>query len=390
MSSRFATSHRPVQPEREVALDAAPPARRPGLVPLGRWFGIPVAAHWTTLGVFALFTQILATTILPSAVGASTWQYWVGGLVTSAVFLASLVGHELAHALTARHHGVRVTGITLWLLGGVTELDDDAPTPRADGLIAAAGPLASLGVGAVSILLAATIGTAGILGTALAWLGAISVMLAVFNLLPGAPLDGGRIVRAVVWARTGDRARGAAASSRSGRVLGYGLIGVGLWEVLFLSPSGLWVALVGWFVLGSARAEAGQAVTARLAGLRAADVMSPAGTPVPDWWTVDRITPDGTGVVVLTDFGGQPAGALSRREIESVPEGQRAEVRLRDLVRARRVGAPIVMADASVDMLLAALRLGAGVAVVVDGAGRPVGTVTPDDIARAARERDRV
>src|SRR5690606_35761152 len=169
------------------------------------------------------------------------------------------LGHELAHALTARRYGVEARRITLWLLGGVSELDTDAPTPRAEFLIAAAGPAASLvfgGVAAVGTLLAGFAGASPLIVVALTWLAGVNVLLAVFNLLPGAPLDGGRIVRAVMWRLRGDKDRAQIAANRAGVVVGILLAALGGLQILFLNNfGGLWLALIGWFLISAARAE---------------------------------------------------------------------------------------------------------------------------------------
>ncbi|MDQ6849395.1 MAG: site-2 protease family protein [Actinomycetota bacterium] len=363
-----------------------------GVFSLGRWGGIPVAAHWTGLFTLVLFAEILATSVLPSArPGSATIGYWLVGLVTAAVFLFTLLVHEFAHALTARRNGVGVKGITLWMLGGVTEFDGDAASPRADGLMAGAGPAASLGVGALSALLGWWVGTSTLIGAALGWLGLISVLLAVFNLLPGAPLDGGRILRAVLWARSGDRARAEESAGRAGRVVGFVLVGLGLLEFSLGAVAGLWLALIGWFVINGATAERRHAAVAGLASLRAVDAMTPAADVVPDWWTLEQFFTratgrgDGQDTLALVDFGGAATGALSIRDVDRVPVLQRDDTRLHDLVRARH-GAPLLVArDTALVAVAAGLRACGGIAVVIDDDRHPIGTISSSDLARAAR-----
>src|SRR5690348_15403369 len=112
-----------------------------GGIPLGRWAGVQVSAHWSVLATWLLFADLLAVSVLPAArPGESSVAYWLAGFVTAVVFFSFLLGHELAHSITARHYGVGIRSITLWMLGGVSELTDEPPTPRADALIAAAGP----------------------------------------------------------------------------------------------------------------------------------------------------------------------------------------------------------------------------------------------------------
>jgi len=384
------SSPTPVTKPTRPARNQDPRGRRGGHgLSLGRWGGIPVSANWTTLFLLALFAETLAVGVLPSArPGLAGAVYWLAGVATAVVFLATLLAHELAHALTAKRYGVGVRGITLWLLGGVTELDDDASRPRTDGLIAAAGPAASFVLGGLSVLGAWWVGSATLVGSALAWLAAVNILLAVFNLLPGAPLDGGRVLRAVLWARSGDRGRAEELSARAGRVLGYVLIGLGLFEVSGGTSAGLWLVLVGWFVIGGANAERQQSAVTGLKGIRAEQAMTLAPIAVADWWTVDqffaRVDPEqfGTGPFPLVDFGGQATGALTRPELERVPAERRDETRLRDIVAGRRVPPLLVPPSAQLASIVAVLRSHAGLAVVVDDAQHPIGIITAADLNR--------
>ena len=242
--------------------------------------------------------------------------------------MAALLAHELAHSLVARRYGVPVTSITLWALGGVSELGGEPPTARADLRIAAAGPAASLAAGLIFGGLAAAVRAAGGPGIAIAalgWLAAMNVLLAAFNLLPGAPLDGGRILRAFLWRRTGDRVRGW-----RGRV-GAALMILGTGEVLLWADAGgLWLALIGMFVMSAAAAEAaGGAAAAALAGLRVSDVMTSDPDIGGTWMTVAGFI-DGialhsaqAGFPVISP-GGSLAGVTGVSKLARVPAASRA------------------------------------------------------------------
>ena len=168
-------------------------------IPLGHYGGVRVDAHWSVLVIVALLTELLAASVLPDAAPHHSRAAYIGIAAAGAVvFLAGLLAHELAHALVARHYGMPVQRITLWMLGGMTELGGEPPSPRADALVAAAGPATSLVLGGGFAGLAWLAG-GGLLGSALAWLAVVNVFLGVFNLLPGAPLDGGRLLRALLW-----------------------------------------------------------------------------------------------------------------------------------------------------------------------------------------------
>jgi Zn-dependent protease len=375
--------------------DTPPPDRQNApfarAVPLGRWAGVSVRAHWSVLFTVVLFADLLAQSALPLAhPGASTFAYWLAGLLTSTAFLLTLLAHELAHAVVARHYRVKVERITLWMLGGVTELEGEPPTPRADALIAAVGPATSFAVGAVSAALVWTIGGSGLLGAALTWLAWVSVLLGVFNLLPGAPLDGGRLLRALLWWHYHDRARAAVGAARAGRMLGIVLILFGFLDVLAGAIGGIWLALVGWFIINGATGEQFAGQMERLRGLRADDVMSPVAAGSADWWTVqqllDRLDPRHVlrPVFPLVDFEGHPSGVITLRNIERVPADRRDDTRLRDLLGPRPVRPLIVERDSQVADMIGPLRLHGSIAVVVDEAGHPIGVITDADLAQAA------
>ncbi len=239
-------------------------------IKLGRLAGFPLAMNWSVVIIAGLLTWSLATTSFPHhAAGHTELTYWLIGFGTAVVFFASLVAHELAHALVARHHEVEVTGLTLWLFGGVAHLASEPSTPRADFRIAIAGPATSLGlaVGFQLVALGAqALGIAHLLVEAATWLAGINLMLGLFNLLPGAPLDGGRILRAFLWRRHGDWPRATVFAARAGSIVAWVLIGFGVLEFFAgTSMGGLWLVFIGWFVLSAARAEEAEAVTLTLA-----------------------------------------------------------------------------------------------------------------------------
>jgi Zn-dependent protease len=230
-------------------------------VHLGRVSGIRLGANWSLFPILLLVAWTLAVTLLPSAApGYTTAGYWVFGLLTAAAFYACLLAHELAHALVARRHGVQVKGIILWLFGGVAQFEGDTPNARAELQVAAAGPAASLalaGTMAAASWLLGEVGTSSLLVASLAWLAGINALLAVFNLLPAFPLDGGRILRAMLWRRWDDRLRATAVAARVGTVGGYLLIALGVLEFLTGAGGigGIWLALIGWFITVAARQQ---------------------------------------------------------------------------------------------------------------------------------------
>ena len=365
-------------------------------IPLGRLAGVPVGANWSVLVTVALLACLLATGTLPvAAPGHSPVAYWAAAVGAAVVFLGSLLGHELSHALVARRFGLRARRITLWLLGGTTQLEDDPPTPRADGLIALAGPVSSLLFAGVFLLggyLASVLHAGAVVVVALVWLAAVNVLLGVFNLLPGAPLDGGRVLRALLWWRWADRARANRVASTAGRLLGIGLAAAGvLWLVAGGNISGLWLVLLGWFLVTAAATEgAGGPSLSRLKRLHIRQVMTADPVSVPGWWTVAALAdamaehPPAHRVFPVVGFDGRPTGVISLTELARVAEADRLTTRVaeagRPLDRTTVTAPQVTLTD-----LLTGWRprSSADIALVLGDHRELVGMVTAADIARA-------
>jgi len=239
-------------------------------------FGIPININASWVFIYALITWTLAVGYFPRQLpGLEPVAYWANGLLAALLLFASVLIHELAHSLVAIGNGLTVRGITLHLLGGVSQLDDEPPDPRTEFLMAAAGPLASLALALVLSL--ARIPVDAPWGDAiLTYLMYVNVAVGVFNLIPGFPLDGGRLLRAVVWRSTGDFARATATASRVGRGVAVGLVVIGTWQAFTGSfLSGLWLVLIGLFLRQAASLSHSQATLASALGeLPVTDVMT--------------------------------------------------------------------------------------------------------------------
>jgi Zn-dependent protease/CBS domain-containing protein len=366
---------------------------------LGRVAGIPIGVNWTVFVILALIANVVAQSILPKAdAGRPASVYWAIGIPTALLFLASLLAHEIAHALVARRKGVPVRSITLWVLGGVTQLGGETRSARADLEIAAAGPLASLAAGGVLILAtfaANSVGAPALVGAALGWIGGMNLLLAVFNLLPGAPLDGGRILRSLSWMRHGDRARADRVATRAGQVLGGALIGVGFAEALILGQlGGLWLALVGWFLIWAAGVEGRTAVLRDAAeGMRMRDLMIHEPQCVPAWSPIGRFAHavalgSRQSVFPVVGMNGEPTGVVSLEGLSAVPHGdERVES-----VATRLPPEYLADPEDPVASLLGRPPLAGAVLAVVVSYGRVVGMITTEDLAwliRQARLRQR-
>ncbi|RDI55240.1 site-2 protease family protein [Nocardia mexicana] len=360
-------------------------------VPLGCISGIRIGAHWSVLATIALFTWVLGTNLRGTDSTAVVWTVAIGGALA---LFASLAAHELAHSIVATRHGVRVERIVLWLLGGVSELSDEPRDARSDFRIAIAGPSTSLAIGVLAFgpaLIAESAAPGGAIAGAFTWLAVTNIALAVFNLLPGAPLDGGRVLRAVIWWRTGDRLRAATVAARSGQVLGTALIILGIAEIIALGHlGGAWLMLLGWFLQTAAHAELTVAgMRHRLGGTRVRDVMTSHPMAVPAHWLVAQLLDSdaldtGHRVFPVIDTHGHPVAVLAWSDLAAVPKSARPTTPIRAVARGLPsgtiVGPDELLADAATRVVL---RPKLDALTVVDASRRLIGIVTATDLTTA-------
>ncbi len=357
---------------------------------LGRVGGVQVRINWSWLVVFALIVWSLAATVFPSEYPElSDGVHLAMGVVAALLFFASLLLHELAHAWQARREGMEINGITLWLFGGVAQFKGAFPNPGAEFRVAIAGPLVSLVLGVGFVLPALAPLPSAIDGVA-AWLGYINLSLLVFNLIPALPLDGGRVLRAVLWRVRGDLGWATGVAADSGRGFGYLFIALGL--VMFIvdeSFSGAWLAFIGWFLLQAATAEARYVATDQaLAGIRVGDLMARSPVTVDPDITVGRFFDEIAHsrrftTYPVVDRSGRPTGLLAFSSVAVVPRSD---------WDTRRVGqsmiplddVPLLTASTPAVDALAELssRPGMNRGLVVDD-GRLEGLLSITDLARA-------
>ena len=230
-------------------------------VRLGHIAGIEIGVHWSWLFIFFLMAWSLATAVFDQT-DLGPGARWIAGVITSAIFFASVLLHELAHSLLARRNGIPVRNITLFVFGGVSNLEQEASTPKQEFWIAIIGPLTSLALAVLFAALWLTIGRLSpVLGEPLSWLAIINVALFLFNMLPGFPLDGGRVFRAILWWNNRSHLRATQLATRAGTWVAWLLIAGGL-AMLFIGGfvSGLWLMLIGWFLRNAAESSYAQTV----------------------------------------------------------------------------------------------------------------------------------
>ena len=385
--------------------DPGPGHRGPGIA----GFTVRLTAGGYLLMIAALLVSGLSLPV--AAPGRPTAAYLAAATAVALLFLVSLVLHELAHSVAARRHGVRVSQITVGFLGGTRHGWYDLPGPRAQWRVAAAGPAASLVLAGLCAAAAAglsvlAVGRLTVLAlTAAAWL---NVLLGVFSVLPGAGPDGGRIVRALTWARTGDPARAGLVAARAGQITGAIVAAGGLAALLLGHPAGVWIGLIGVLAITTSRAQARRLRTeAALSGLRVRDIVprpGPAAAVAQAWQTVQAFL-DGEGngpqpelagaptAVPIRDFNGRPAGILTLSQLAAVPPDRRDTVRLSDVatplaqVITTSLDEPMqhLLGRLSVRPASPAALHTAGHALVLHGDGSAVGVLTPADFARASQ-----
>ncbi|UGY93550.1 site-2 protease family protein [Streptomyces gobiensis] len=360
---------------------------------LGHIAGIRIGVNWSVLFIFTVIALGLAGGRLPAAHPGHPWPLYIAvGLVTAVVFFGSLLAHELAHAVVARGYGVPVEGIVLWLFGGVARMGQEAPNPRAELRIAGVGPLVSLALGVIfagfAWLLAGLTGVT-LATEAVAWLAGINILLALFNSLPAAPLDGGRLLRAFLWWRTGDRLRAVQGASTAGKVMGWALMLLGLYAVLLGAAfSGLWLVLIGGFILAAATAEASQAqVRDVLSGVPVRDVMSPDPVVAPPGLRLEDFLRDPPAGYRHQSFPvvdeDTPVGLLTLDRVREVVAEGRESALIGDIMLPLSETLTAGPADSVADILPRMEGDTGGRVLVLDDGGRLVGIVSPSDINRA-------
>lgn len=364
---------------------------------LGRIFGIEVGFNWSLIFVFFLIAWSLAANILPaSAPGYSPALYWVFGVVGAVLFYACLLAHELSHSLVARRYGVKVSGITLWLFGGVSSLEGEPPSAPAEALIAGVGPLTSLAVGVISFGLQLLTSGSALVSALFGYLAFVNVLLGLFNLVPAFPLDGGRLLSSLLWWRTGSRLRGVHNAVLVGRVFAYLMIAAGVFAFFVGSPfNGIWFVFLGWFLLSAAsQEEQGSAIRTLLRAVPVSAAMSAPVTTLPDWVTVQQflesIAPNHSFTTYpVHDPSGKLTGVVRLSDLVRMPAGDRAVNHLSEVARPI-VSVPVT--NPREDLAEMLQRVGAGLdqRVLVFDNGQLVGIISPADIARVLAVRQRL
>jgi Zn-dependent protease len=361
-------------------------------IPIARVAGIRISAHWSVLVIGALLAWGVAVGVIPAAApGTPAVVAWLVAAGTALLLISSLTAHELAHSLMARHRGVEVQGITLWVFGGVSSIRGDWGTARTEIVVAVVGPATTLVLAGFFYGIAALLDAIGAPALAVVvpwWLAVVNVMLLVFNIVPAFPLDGGRILRGILWAHRGDRASATRSAALGGRIFAFFLMAAGVIDFFLTTDlGGIWLVFIGWFLEMASRAEVqGETVRHMLEGVTVGEVMSPNPVVVPGWITVELLIEQYAmrhhfTTFPINDIGGRIQGLVTLRGMKRVPASERSRLRAADIA----IPLAQIPVAAPTDQLTELLtKLGPqsdGRALVFDG-DQLVGIVSPSDVAR--------
>jgi Zn-dependent protease/CBS domain-containing protein len=361
---------------------------------LGRIAGIEVGAHWSLLLVVVLIVWSLADGVFPETnPGLDDGTYLAMAAVATVLFFASILLHELGHAIQGTRDGVPIEGITLWVFGGIASLRGEPPSAGAEFRMAIAGPAVSLAIGVACLAAALTLPLPDAVDGVLFWLGQVNLYLLVFNLIPALPLDGGRVLHAFLWARRRDNVSATRTAGALGRAFGQVMIAGGLLLLIFAGDfSGAWFIFLGWFLLAAAEAEIeGASARSALGGLTAADAMVrkpvtvDADATVEDFMDEVFLPTRHTAFPVLDR--GRVAGIVSFRQALELPRASWAAVPVREIM----VPADEVCVDAQTPLpeVLARLTTAPLQRLLVCRGGQLVGLLSLTDVARLIEARSR-
>lgn len=364
-----------------------------GGVRLGRIAGVEVRVHWTWGIAASIIALVLAAGVFPDEVhGLSHSTYYGLGVATAVLFFATLLLHELGHALQARREGIPTRRITLWMLGGVAESATPFRSPGTEARVALAGPGVSAVLAAALIAAGKAAGLPPVAAAVLEWLGWTNLLILVFNMLPALPLDGGRVLRAALWRTQHSKLRATRSAVRVSQVLAVAMIALGGVGVLTSTGFGaLWLAFVGFFLTFAAGAERTLTETqAALAGVHVADVMTTDPVTIAAGASADELVALGrrTGhpVYPVLNESGDAIGLVVTESAERLPKRRRPWVTVRSLL-AEAPDPLAVDADAEVVSALSALAKSPMHRAAVVRAGHLVGVLSLSDVMRAVRIR---
>ncbi len=347
--------------------------------------GIPIRVHFSWLIVFGLITWSLSTFYFPEAApDLPTASYWIKGVLAALLLFASVTFHELAHSFVAIRYGISIDSITLFVFGGVAQMKAEPPHPKAEFRIAIAGPLSSLFLAVLFFIV--SVATVGGVKALSFYLAKINLIISLFNLIPGFPMDGGRILRSAIWHKTSNFFRATQAASSTGRKIALFFIFFGIFSLFTRIPGGLWLILIGWFLYSAAQTSYQQsALLEALSGVKVEDVMVKDVVIIDPHMSVDETI---NGYFLRYGYGGFPViegdkllGVVTLKEMMCVPRKDWNSVKISDIVPSYAARLTVFPKESAAKALEMMVTEDKGRLVVMNE-GKMVGLITRNGVAR--------
>ncbi len=355
---------------------------------IGTIMGIPIRVHFSWFIIFGLITWSLSTFYFPQAApDLPAASYWVKGVLAALLLFASVGFHELAHSFVARKYKISIESITLFIFGGVAQMKGEPPHPKAEFRIAIAGPLSSLFLSALFFFLSMN-GTGGIKAL-FSYLAQINFIIAVFNLIPGFPMDGGRVLRSVIWKKKNNFFYATQKASSIGQKIAVFFIVFGLFSIFTRMPGGLWLMLIGWFLYTAAQSSYQQSTLQEtLSGVKVKDIMVKDIVTLSSSMTVDEAV---NGYFLRYGYGGFPVihdrnflGIITLKEVKGVPRADWSRVKVGDVFISHERKWEVFPEDDVMRALEVMIREDKGRLVNIEN-GSLSGLITRNGIARYAQ-----
>lgn len=357
---------------------------------IGKVFGIPVEVNASWLVIFGLVAFSLASSYfptIPEAKGAPTWLLAIVGSLTALLFFLSVLAHELSHSLIVRAEGGKVDRITLFIFGGVAQMDDEPRSPGREFLMASAGPGMSMlisGLCYLAFVFSIAVGAVWWVWAPLQYLSAINLAVGVFNLLPGFPLDGGRVLRSILWAVTGDVLKATRWAAGAGQLIGWAMVAWAILGVVNGQAELVWFGLIGWFIASLAgQAYRQQVLRSRVAGVDVGSIMTPSPEYVDGDLMLDQLVQryflGARHSRYPVFFDGAIVGLVTLPDVKAVEQADWPFVRTYDVAN-RDLKELVVTPDSPVDQVIPRLAKDRPGALLVVGDGRLVGIITRADV----------
>lgn len=363
---------------------------------IGKVAGTPIYLDYSWFAIFFLLAWTIGFISMPGVYpGLSQLEYLFLGTLSALLLFVSILLHELAHSVVAKRSGLKIGRITLYLLGDVSQLENEPNNPSLELKMVMAGPLTSLAISllvGVGWLFAFLMNLATLVQAPLLYVALLNAAVAGFNLIPALPLDGGRLLRSLLWKRNGDILRSTVVASNVGRVFAYTLVFFGIFTMIFVDfVSGAWLLLIGWFILSSAASSLRQVIVQEdLRGVRVADLMTRNVESVTPEMGLESLSEEfmrtkHTGFSVVSN--GELVGCVTLGDLRKVKKGSWAATKTGEIMTPREKLVTAIGGDSAVDMMASMNQRNIGRVFVIDG-GKIVGIVTRSDILKAVELKE--